>query len=168
MTNRTEKQCNAEPANVAFGFVKEFFYRIDMKSIENVLRDNLKADMGNDNSSGKHSAFETNHQVGNTVTILQFLRTFPAQLSTINVNENEALKEIQNRFHQFDYEKADIIICDGLKAWIYQDEDQENACIEYAFRISKVYNEARELLEMCWDFCELQKNTIVQKGGAKC
>lgn len=164
MCNRIEKHNTDAQENVVFECMDDFFSRMELRYLENVLRDNLKADMGNDNASGKHSASETNHQVVHTASILQFLRALPAELSNVNTNDIEQLKTIQNRFHEFDYDSAYDVIFRGLGAWIFQDEDLENACIEYVLKIAKVYNEARELLEMCWEYYQSKRNTELLKG----
>ena len=152
-----------------FECMHELFSQIWIESIEEVLRDNLRSDMGSDRLSGKHTAIETQSQVFHTVLILRFLRTFPLYLGAIYVANDEPLKLIQNAFDKFSYEEADEIIFRGLNAWIYQDEDIENACIEYALEISTVYYKARVILKMCWDYYQpiLPVYYEAKKGGNK-
>lgn len=149
-------------ADSVFNCMDDLFSRVCIGEIEIILADNLKADIGNDKYSGKHSALETNHQVAITAHILKFLRSLPSELSSISLNDSEHLKSIQNEFDRFDYEHSDSIIMSGLKSWIYQDDDLLNACIEYAFEISSAYNQALSLLKICWTYYS------DKKGGAVC
>lgn len=155
MLNTTQHLTSITHQDGAFVCMHTLFSNDFIEILEEVLRDNLKADVGNDKLAGKHSAFETEDHVRKTIAILKFLRSFPQELSEILINEaDKELLLIQEAFDAFSYEAAETIITDGLRAWIYQEDDQDTACIEYVLRISTVYNQASLLLKMCSDYYE--------------
>jgi len=78
-----------------------------------------------------------------------FLRKFPFLLNSIATGEHAELIEIEDDFQNIDYNRVDAVFLRGLNHGIYQDEDQETACIDYIARISAIYKSVVDPLTLC-------------------
>lgn len=166
MLSTTDNQKALTQTDEAFKCMHELFDYMNGDSAIEVLKDSLNADLGY-REDGAYGDITIHHQVANTVRILRFLRKFPQELSEVFEDTDEDLVMIHEAFDNFSYEETDKVINDGLARWIYA-EDKEPVCIEYALSISTVYNQAKEILEMCFAYYEPIVLGTSEKGGVSC
>lgn len=138
--------------------INDFFWEMNhSRKCEELLRNLLKASIGEDKSSGTHSLSEVSTMLFETTRILKFFRDLSNLIPLLSTELDLAnLKELHEKI---DYETLDEDVFRALGMWIY-DDNYSLACLEYITKTATNFQQVINLFEACEEY----KNQINDHG----